>query len=161
MKEKIFDINFKIALIDNLLYTKGNQKPSFLEEYNNILNSNEYKNEADEIYNNMLYDSTCKSLYDYIKNLELTDEDLQKIEYLNIDAAAKIYIDLAPSWDGESKIFDITSIKGIERLTNLKEVEVFSLVENEVAKELMKINAEVWIDGLGSNKTDIIKIEEN
>lgn len=161
MNKETFDINFKIAIIDNLLYIKRNQKPSFLEEYNNILNSNEYKNEADEIYNNMLYDNTCKTLYDYIKNLELTNEDLQKIEYLNIDASAQIYIDLAPSWDGESKIFDITSIKGIERLTNLKEVEVFSLVENEAAKELMKINAEVWIDGLGSNKPDIIKIDEN
>lgn len=61
----------------------------------------------------------------------------------------------------KEEIFNITSIKGIEKFTNLKKVEVFSLVENETAKELMKINVEVWIDGLGNNKPAIIKIEEN
>lgn len=67
-----------------------------------------------------LCDEMCMSLYNYLKELVISDEDLAKVERMYFDGGSQIYQDLAPSWDGESKIFDVISIEGIEKLVNLK-----------------------------------------
>ena len=140
---KDFDFNFKLVIIENLLYNSKNKKPIFEEEYKEILETERYKNENYRIFKEMLYDEMCISLYEYIKNLEISDEDLSKIEKMYIDGGSQIYQDLAPSWNGESKIFDVTSIDGIEKLVNLKTINIFSLTTKEVDDKLKTLDLEV------------------
>ena len=146
MNTNIKDFNFKLVLINNLMYNSKNAKPSFEEEYNQILRSDLYKSENDKIFKEFLNDEMCISLYNYLANLNIDDSDLEKIEYIYFDAGSQIYADLAPSWDGESDIFKVTSIEGIENLRNLKKVDVYSLTTKEVAQKIQELNCEVWID---------------
>ena len=146
MNTNIKDFNFKLVLINNLMYNSKNAKPSFEEEYNQILRSDLYKSENDKIFKEFLNDEMCISLYNYLANLNIDDSDLEKIENIYFDAGSQIYADLAPSWDGESDIFKVTSIEGIENLRNLKKVDVYSLTTKEVAQKIQELNCEVWID---------------
>lgn len=154
-KDADFDFNFKLVIIDNLLYnTKPKLFPSFEKEYQNILTSNTYKNEFNEIINKCGSDDYCSSLYEYLKNLKITQEDLDKIESLYFDGGSQIYVDLAPNWDGESELFDVKNIDGIQQLKNLKKVNVFSMTNKTVEEELKKSKYEVWIDD-GENSVHI------
>lgn len=142
-----FEFNFKLVLIENLLYNSKNEEPSFYEEYNAVLDSNEYKDEKNNIINNNLYDGLCQTLYNYLKQLIISDEDILKIQQIYFDSSSQIYGDLAPFWDGEDSVFDVRSIKGIERLKNLKKIDVFSMTTRSVEEELRKLDCDVWIDG--------------
>ncbi|MBQ7410912.1 MAG: hypothetical protein IJW20_05990 [Clostridia bacterium] len=138
-----FDFNFKLVIVNNLMYNSKNAKPTFEKEYNEIMASEQYKNENNKIFKEILHDEMCMSLYNYLKNLVISDEDLAKIEKMYFDGGSQIYQDLAPSWDGESKIFDVTSIEGIERLVNLKKIDIYSLTTREVEEKLKTLSYEV------------------
>lgn len=138
-----FDFNFKLVIVNNLMYNSKNAKPTFEEQYNAILASEQYKDENNKIYKEILCDEMCMSLYNYLKELVISDEDLAKVKRMYFDGGSQIYQDLAPSWDGESKIFDVISIEGIEKLVNLKKIDIYSLTTKEVEEELKTLNYEV------------------
>ena len=130
------NFNLKLVIVNNLMYNRNNSKPSFEEEYNQILNSEEYKAEKKQIESKILYDEMCMNLYNYLVNLKISENDLDKIEAMYFDGGSQIYADLAPSWDGESDIFEVTSIDGIEKLKNLKKISVYSMVTREIEEKL-------------------------
>ncbi|MBX9773311.1 MAG: hypothetical protein K2Y71_02770 [Xanthobacteraceae bacterium] len=81
-----------------------------------------------------------REAYDYLARYPLTDEDLAKVEALNFDGGNPIYRHFHYCWDGEARDYDVTSISGIARLTNLREFNHVSMLKHFDAAHLVGLN---------------------
>lgn len=54
--------------------------------------------------------------------MKLTAEDLEKVDEICFSGGLEIYGILCPNWDGEDYLFQTHSVKGFEKLKNLKKV---------------------------------------
>ncbi len=115
------DLNFKLVVIDSLL-TKEN---SFAKKLAVIKAA--YGNSSQEIIPEMLQ---------FFADLTLTQEDLDKVKNLDFDGGNDIYFLINPSWDGEADYFEVRSIKGYEKLRNLKTVNWTSMCDPQVLEEI-------------------------
>lgn len=78
-----------------------------------------------------------------MENVNLSEEDLKKVNELCFDGGEDIYFLLKPDWDGESDIFDVTSLDGFEKLVNLKSVEYISMCEEDLMNTFEEKGIEV------------------
>lgn len=126
------DFGFKLVVIDSLL----GKNASFSEELEEM--KEKYVNEYDgEAY-------TCiPEMVQYFENLKLTEGDLALVDKLVFDGGDDVYFLLMPDWDGESDEFIVNSVKGFERLPNLKTVEYYAMCEYELMEEFKKNGIEV------------------
>ncbi|MCM1466716.1 MAG: hypothetical protein NC086_01110 [Alistipes sp.] len=126
------DFGFKLVVIDSLL----GKNASFSEELAEM--KEKYVNEYDgEAY-------TCiPEMVQYFENLKLTEGDLALVDKLVFDGGDDVYFLLMPDWDGESDEFIVNSVKGFERLPNLKTVEYYAMCEYELMEEFKKNGIEV------------------
>ncbi|MCQ2253162.1 MAG: DUF1851 domain-containing protein [Bacteroidales bacterium] len=115
------DLNFKLVVIDSLL-TKEN---SFAKKLAVVKAA--YGNSSQEIIPEMLQ---------FFTNLTLTQDDLDKVETLDFDGGNDIYFLINPSWDGEADYFEVRSVKGYEKLENLKTVSWTSMCNPEILEEI-------------------------
>ena len=79
----------------------------------------------------------------FLENVELTEEDLEKVDEICIDGGLEIYGILCPNWDGEDELFEIKSVKGFEKLKNLKKVIFISCCDEELLDEFRESGIEV------------------
>lgn len=126
------DFGFKLVVIDSLL----GKNASFSEELAEM--KEKYVNEYDgEAY-------TCiPEMVQYFENLKLTEGDLALVDKLVFDGGDDVYFLLMPDWDGESDEFTVNSVRGFERLPNLKKVEYYAMCEYELMEEFKKNGIEV------------------
>ncbi|QPK93651.1 hypothetical protein HCQ94_03390 [Actinomyces sp. zg-332] len=120
------DCRFKLVVIEEIL----DKNPSFLSNLD-ILD----KKYADYDF----YDSGTDYISDYwefFENLELTEEDLLKVQTLVFDGGLEIYHKICPDWDGEDDMFLVTSISGYEKLSILKEVHYISNCDEYILQPL-------------------------
>jgi hypothetical protein len=82
-------------------------------------------------------------MLDYISNLELNSEDLNKVTELCFDGGNEIYFSLQPDWDGEDEKFDIKSVGGFENLKNLKSVACISMIEESLLSRMKEKGIEI------------------
>ena len=78
----------------------------------------------------------------FLENVELTEEDLEKVDEICIDGGLEIY-GIRPNWDGEDELFEIKSVKGFEKLKNLKKVIFISCCDEELLDEFRESGIEV------------------
>lgn len=64
---------------------------------------------------------------DALLAIELTQELLDQLTTLEVDAGHAIYQLIDPDWDGESYRFDIVSLEGVEHLRNLRSLRFASM----------------------------------
>lgn len=131
------DYGFKLVVMDSLL----DKNPSFLEELKDL--REKYDDLDHEVYAQFEPDDEIDNEYCFIpeiaaflENVVLTQEELDKVNYLCFDAGNKIYSYIYRDWDGEDETFDVKSIKGFEKLRNLKEVEYISLCYEDVLEPM-------------------------
>ena len=106
------DFGFKLVVIDSLL----DKEVSFAKELDEMRQKYVDDFQGDDGF-------VCiPEMVEYFENLELTEDDLSKAEELVFDGGEDIYFMIMPWWDGESEEFDVKSVKGFERLKNLKRV---------------------------------------
>ena len=74
-------------------------------------------------------------MVEFFENPELTDDDLEQVTELVYDGGNYIYSLLMSDWDGESDEFDVTSIAGYKRLTNLEKVVFVSMCDEDLMEE--------------------------
>lgn len=111
---KFKDLNFKISVI-GALHELGH----YCEEVENIKGDN---TDWDQDY------KPIPKVLEFYKNLEIDQKYLEEIETLQPDGGDLCYQYLFNVWDGEDNQFDISSIEGIENLTNLKSFEPISMI---------------------------------
>lgn len=121
------DFNFKLAVINELL----DKHPSFEEELETLKSEycNSYEWYSDE-------PEPIPELLEYFSQLQLTNQDLDKITEICFDGGNEIYFILQPDWDGESAVFDFDDISGIENLKNLKTITYISMCQEEILTPL-------------------------
>jgi Family of unknown function (DUF6892) len=114
------DFNFKLAVIDELMYERGVLAPKFdIRQFAKTWRQRNIDVEANDV---------IPEARAYFAQLALTPEQLSMIEELTFDGGAEIYGQIVPFWDGEDGRFDIESLDDVALLPNLKRVYMISLV---------------------------------
>jgi hypothetical protein len=124
----VSDINLKFAIVSCL-----NELGLYIDE------ADEIKMNAfdDPDFDELGYDDIVPQVYDYYKNLQIKPEDIEKITTFDATASSECYNFLVKEWSGEDDIFDITSLNGIEQLSNLEIFKPFGLLEYDVNIEAL------------------------
>lgn len=117
------DFNFKLVVVNSLL----DEETSFGEKLEAIVEQNEENT----------------SVLDFLQELILTQEDLNKVTELVFDGGEEIYFMIDPDWDGEDEVFDVTNVGGIEKLSNLTSVEYISMATEDVINEIEKMGISI------------------
>lgn len=68
---------------------------------------------------------------------------MDKVETLVFDGGLEVYQMIIPDWDGEDERFDIAAIDGIENLLSLKEVNVISMIKEELVEKMESLGISV------------------
>ncbi len=118
------DINFKLIIINELMYEKKLLTPAFnLMSFAKEFDHREISTKG--------YDIIPEAL-EYMTGLKIPEELMSSITELTYDPASEIYRHLIPYWDGEEDIFEVSSLKDLSKLHNVKKIQGFnqSLVDS-------------------------------
>ena len=147
VQQKFQSLNFKLVVINELL-----KKGHFEEEFEE-LKSKYWK------WNDYSYQPIIEILT-FCKTLEVTDQQLNKIQDLTFDGGNEIYQILVPNWDGEDGQFDVTDIIDILKLKNLHEIHAISMLNVQNYEPLLELNElkEIyyWHDLQKSNVAELL-----
>lgn len=124
------DFGFKLVVISSILQ-KDTSFSKELEEMKEKYVDRVKSAILDENYDGDEFECIPEMLQ-YFEELVLTEEDLALVEELVFDGGEDIYFLLIPYWDGESEEFDVQSIKGFEKLPNLKRVIYIAMCDKEL-----------------------------
>lgn len=116
------NFNFKLAVIQSLMYDKCILKPKFdiyefAEEY-----TKRKINIDDEGY------EPIKEALNWFKKLEIPQSMAKEIDTLIMDGGNEIYGQITPFWDGEDNLFDIDTLDEdeVKQFSNLSHVRLMS-----------------------------------
>lgn len=113
------DFNFKLAVIQKLMYEKNILTPRFdVYEFTAGYTVRHIDIEKEG------YD-IIPEVRQYFEQLEISSEALSLIQEITQDGGDEIYMQLCPFWHGEDDIFNIRSAEDVARLPNLKSVTLF------------------------------------
>lgn len=113
------DFNFKLAVIQVLMYEQGLLVPlfdvyEFAEEYDERQIDVEAEGHA-----------IIPEVKRYFEKFDVPKSLLAGVEELYQDGGNEIYLQLCPFWDGEDESFDIETAVDLHLLPNLKKVTLF------------------------------------
>ncbi|EDT75664.1 DUF6892 domain-containing protein [Clostridium butyricum] len=132
-KSGIFeDFGFKLVVINSLLEKEtsfSNKLEEMNEEYVAV-----YEGDGFECIPEMV---------EFFENLNLTKEDLALVTELCFDGGEEIYFMIMPEYDGEYDEFDVKSIGGFEKLSNLRQVEYIAMCSEELINEFKEKGIEI------------------
>ena len=120
------DFNFKLVVIDALLDEEASFKQELAKMKVTYCDNYEWYTSISPIH------EMCK----YFATLTITPEDLEKITQLCFDGGNEIYFYIQPDWDGEDDAFNVHSVSGFEKLTNLATVTVISMIDEPTLEPL-------------------------
>ncbi|RSM55151.1 hypothetical protein DMH03_33770 [Amycolatopsis sp. WAC 01376] len=113
------DFNFKLLVIDKLMYQDKLIQPRF--QIADILHAKgatgdlwKYLREQDLLY------TVLEEARQYFTDLEITPDQLAAVDELITDGGLDIYHQCSPFWDGEDDLFDVTSLDDLALLPNLR-----------------------------------------
>ncbi len=117
------DINFKLAVVQKLMYDKELLEPKFdIFRFAELYDGKEIDTESDTI---------IKPALNWFKKLPVPKRLAAEIETIRSDGGDDVYMNIIPQWDGEDKVFCIKSItpEEIKQFPNLKSVSIFATDE--------------------------------
>ena len=119
MKKDFQDINFKLCVIQELMYNENLIEPEFdIYDFVETYQGRDIDIDAEG------YDIIPEALI-YFKNLEIPEELLATITEIYQDGGDDIYMNICPFWDGEDERFNIRSAEDVALLPNLEKMTVF------------------------------------
>ena len=129
----MFDnFNFKLVVIEQLMYKKGLLAPKFdIYEF-----AEEYKRRKIDVDEDG-YEPIKESLK-WFKDLQIPARLADEVDELLFDGGLSVYHGIYPFWDGEDEYFDVARISESElsQFKNLKEAIVVSCVSQAAIKTL-------------------------
>lgn len=114
------DFNFKLVVIDALMYRQGLLTPAF--DLDGRMRERGIDTPAVYVLENDIDDEVLDESRAFFEGLAIGDELLAGVETLCFDAGQEIYRHCAPAWGGEDDLFDIRSLDDLALLPNLKRV---------------------------------------
>ncbi|MEC4052781.1 hypothetical protein VSP10_08255 [Myroides odoratimimus] len=132
------DFNFKLAVIQELMYNQELLLPKF-DVYEFV---EEYRKRDIDIDDEGY--EPIKEVVNYFKKLEIDQVLAEHITEIYQDGGNDIYMNIIPFWDGEDDAFDIKSSEDIKHFPNLKTMTLFSQEDN-IIKELREKGIDVKI----------------
>ncbi len=131
---KFKNLNFKLAIIQELMYVQEILKPKFdVYEF-----CKEYTRK--EIIPDDYFDEMIPEVKKWFKDLPIPASMADKITELYFDGGNEIYAQLIPQWDGEDNIYDIKSLNEEEltQFPNLKKIDGTAIFISEKTKKILK-----------------------
>jgi len=117
------DFNFKLAVIEELMYQQGLLTPKFdVFEFAQL-----YKGRKIDVANEGY--APIPEAVEYFKNLEIDTELADKVTSIEQDGGNDIYMNIAPQWGGDDSTFDVKSFDDVAAFPNLKHVTLFRIDE--------------------------------
>jgi hypothetical protein len=130
------DFNFKLAVIQILMYEKELLLPKFdLYEFVELYDKREIDIEEEG------YDF-IPEVTEYFKKLEIDQKFAQEITEIIQDGGDDIYLELYRFWDGEDDAFNIKSAEDFKNFKNITKVELFYDEDDSLINELKKMGIE-------------------
>jgi hypothetical protein len=119
-KKLVFtDFNFKLAVMQELMYNQKLLKPKFdLYEFVKFHTAREIDVEAEG------YEFIAE-VTDYFQQFEIEAALADKVTEIIQDGGNDIYLEVLRFWDGEDDVFNIRSFKDAAQFKNLKSVSLF------------------------------------
>lgn len=115
----VFDtFNFKLAVINELMYNQEVLKPYF-----DIYDYMAFK----KAHWNLETDKNVRAAVNYFKELPIPVRLADYVTEINMDGSDEIYMNIAPEWDGRDERFDFNSLTEteIKQFKNLKKILIF------------------------------------
>jgi hypothetical protein len=129
---KFKDINFKLMVINVLMYEKNILKPKFDRKKFATSHGIDSWEEIDML--------EVPAVLNYFEGLEISAADLAKVEEINQDGGDSIYMELAPAdWGGEDDRYCVRSAQDLTLLPNLKKITLLQPFDENLVE---KLNAE-------------------
>lgn len=126
------DFNFKLAVIQELMYNQGLLTPQFnLHEF-----VDQQKDRRIDI-NKEGYEP-IPEVVEYFKNLEIDSKFANELASIYEDGGNDVYMNIAPFWGGDEDFFTIQSFDDVASFPNLKEMTLLHTDEAEAALEGLK-----------------------
>ncbi len=117
------DFNFKLAIIEELMYRQKLIEPQFdIFEFARL-----YKDRAIDV--NKEGDTPIPEAIEYFKGLEIDTKLAEKVTSLYQDGGNDIYMNIAPFWDGSDDTFDIASFDDVATFPNLTHMTLFQDID--------------------------------
>ena len=132
------NFNFKLAVIQELMYNKELIEPKFdIYEF-----AEEYSGRKIDI-DEEGYDPIEEAV-DRFKKLEIPEALADEVTELYMDGGDDVYLQIYPFWDGEDDYFDLKAVtpEELAQFKNLKKMTVMSENYDEVAKILNECGIE-------------------
>mgnify|MGYP001760148233 FL=1 len=138
MKKDFQDINFKLCVIQELMYNQNLIEPQF-DIYQFAENHKDRKIDIDDEG----YEIIPEAL-NYFKELEIPTELLTNVTEIYQDGGNDIYMQICPFWSGEDDQFNINETADVSLLPNLKKMTIFYGEDKTILDKLKEknINAE-------------------
>lgn len=128
-KIEFTDFNFKLAIIEELMYTQEILKPKF-----DVYEFAEIKQIEGFSATEGGYEP-IPEVVEYFKTLEIDKNLAAKVTEIYQDGGNEIYMNIAPQWDGEDDVFNIRSFEDLKHFPNLKKMTLFE-TDPKVFEEL-------------------------
>lgn len=115
----VFDtFNFKLAVINELMYNQEVLKPYF-----DIYDYMAFK----KAHWNLETDKNVRAAVNYFKELPIPVRLADYVTEINMDGSDEVYMNIAPEWDGRDERFDFNSLTEteIKQFKNLKKILIF------------------------------------
>ena len=113
-------LNFKLAVIQVLMYDLEVLKPSFdIYDYADQYSEEELDTESMEV---------IKPALDYFEALSIPKKYADQVKEIYMDGGNEIYMNIIPQWDGEDETLDLNeiSLSELQQFPNLKEATILS-----------------------------------
>ncbi len=117
------DINFKLAVVQKLMYEKELLEPIFdIYRFAELYSGNPIDTDSDTM---------IKPALNWFKKLPVPKRLAAEIETLRSDGGDDVYMNIIPQWDGEDDVFYIKSVtpEEIRQFPNLRSVSLFAADE--------------------------------
>ncbi|MEW1893514.1 hypothetical protein [Streptomyces sp. NBC_00523] len=115
------DFNFKLIVIDKLMYDDETLTPAF--RIADCLKAKGIDDPQTYAYDNDLAFTVLDEARAHFEALEISPELLATVETLDVDGGLQVYQECAPVWDGEDGLFDVGSLDDLDLLPNLRLIE--------------------------------------
>lgn len=130
------DFNFKLAIIEELMYNKELLKPKFdVYEFAEITKIKGFS-ATEGGY------EPIPEVVEYFKALEIDKKLAEQVTEIYQDGGNEIYVNVTPQWDGEDDVFNIQSFDDIKHFPNLKKMTLFE-TDSKVIEELKSKGIEI------------------
>lgn len=118
MPKKFKDLNFKLAVIQQLMYSNDFLQPAF--DVKTFVGPEKWQ----QIDHAKHPSKAVSGVRQFFKDLDIPQELLDKVEVLDQNYH-QAYHQVIPYWDGEGDEFNISSAEDVKLLPNLKRVILF------------------------------------